>query len=531
MMHIAHAVTLIVLTTAALVFSNVACLANAAKLDWSDLHPNRPRLPLTVQFPTIHSIVEHEAYYRQRAAAVPELMTYDLVEEVDNPDLKPKRIRSKLCSLIGWCGLDQPTCDADCQRDSYLGVIRITNRKSAKKEQEKKKVVIVSSPNGAESIGTDMWIRLFVKYFTFDWDGLEEEVGLDDFWNMLIPYYFDKHLKEMGGFGLYKEEPSVMTKEEERDSKYVEDDDIIDYDKIKAADIKGDLIDWSKEILDEFVIVIIPLVSKAARIKVEMGDYCKHNGTEFWGPYWDFDVRTRKEPFMEKEQFFQTRLVSKIVRSEKPSFTISLNADGKYGLLLGPGGEETLSDRPHAMKYEMQKHVENVNWVTDIGMKQKAYGVYVKSGAMIDYFFEVLRMPLAIEFDIYHPNEVGLGTFKTETKRENMIRYNPLTPSWFSQELNEFQCMQIKHPLTPHQKSYMMMRWLVAFHELARQRMRAPEGEWAQQISDAGKHFFRFRPALALMMALLIGFVFIVRNVIEQSQGKRRGKMYRGRRI
>ena len=40
------------------------------------------------------------------------------------------------------------------QRESYLPVIRLTNRKSAKPDKDKKKIMIISSPNAPEAIGT-----------------------------------------------------------------------------------------------------------------------------------------------------------------------------------------------------------------------------------------------------------------------------------------------------------------------------------------------------------------------------------------
>ena len=228
------------LAAVALALAALPAPAAALKIrNWATLGHHRVKVPLTVQFPTIHSMVELERYYRDRAKEVPDLMTYSHVEEADNPALRPKARTSLLCTLIRWCHYEPSTCDAECRRESYLPVIRLTNRKSAKPDKEKKKIMIISSPNAPEAIGTDEWMKMFVEYMTFDWHEIERDVGLKLFWDNFIRYYLDPEFEEIfGGWGLNKKKPAPKTHDEEMDAKYKEDEDYVEQDELDGRTLQ-----------------------------------------------------------------------------------------------------------------------------------------------------------------------------------------------------------------------------------------------------------------------------------------------------
>ena len=124
----------------------------------------RPKVPMLKHFPTLRSMIEIDEYYQQRAKEVPDLLTYNLVEEAQSPN-KVKTV------------------------DDFATVLRLTNTKSEKSESEKKKILITASQNGLQSLGTDMWLELFVMYFTSDYQRLNEQVGIEDFWSEIKPYW------------------------------------------------------------------------------------------------------------------------------------------------------------------------------------------------------------------------------------------------------------------------------------------------------------------------------------------------------
>lgn len=523
------ALAVAVFVALAAVLSMVPAPTMALKIrDWATLGHNRVRVPLTQQFPTVHSLVELERYYRDRAKAVPDVMTYNHVEEADNPALKPKPKTSVLCTLIGWCSYDPPTCDPECKRDSYLPVIRLTNRKSAKPDKEKRKIMIVSNPNAGEAIATDEWVAMFVKYMTFDWHEIEKEIGLERFWDFMILYYLDPEMNDIfGGWGMYKHKPPPKTEDELKDELYKEDNNMLDIENMRGIDIKDNLINWTKELLDEFTIVILPLNASKMRKPIEKGDYCAHNSTDFTRPYYDFDVFTDAEPYRDYETYSSTRIIEKVARSEKPEATIGLYAQGNYAIDTGTGREKDI--KPKFLDPDMHDRLEALTDINDIRITIRGCCDQPAGGTMIDWFFEKLKVPLALDFGIYSSINQGLGIGTKYKKNVDHVADEVLKghkfdgnymPDNFQDDQIEYHCLQLKMPITPEQKGYMMMRWIVTVHQLAREMYNADT--WKQAPKETIRNSREIRPITMVVMVVLVVVFLLVNSIVKNPDILRR---------